>query len=115
MFQPRKIILEPYWWSKYEKKDIPQSWTNPHLESVFDKASPDKQDVVRMAIGMIKEPNTQKKTAKFYELIEALKRYDIYIDMTPQQFFSGGQKYTKIMIAAVMEVFTPTGIYSRGY
>lgn len=111
---PRKVELEPNWWSKYGKKDIPQSWINPHFEAVYNQASPDKQDVAKMAIGVLKEPNIRKKTAMFYEMIEALQRYDVYIDMTPQQLFYGGRKYRIIILAAVMEVFHPSGLYSRG-
>ncbi len=115
MFPQREVVLEPDWWAKYTEKDIPQSWVNPHFMAVYDQASPDKQDVAKMAVGVLRELNTRKRIAKFYVLIENLKRYDVYIDMTPQQAFSGNPKYMKILMAAVMEVFTPTGIYSRGY
>ena len=113
MFPQKPVVLEPFWWSKYEEKDVPSSWVNPHFLSVYNQASSDKQDVGRMAVGVLREPNTRKKTAMFYELIEAFKRYDVYIDMTPQQLFYGGQKYQKIVMAAVMEVFTNTGLYAK--
>lgn len=115
MFPQREVVLEPNWWSKYGKKDIPQSWINPHFEAVFDQAPPGKQDVARMAVGVFKEPNIRKKTAKLDVLMETLRSYDVYIEVTPKQVFYGGRKYTNIIMAAVMEVFTPTGIYSRGY
>lgn len=116
MFPQREVVLEPGWWSKYGKKDVPQSWINPHFEAVYDQASPGEQDIAKMAVGMMREPNTRRKTAKFYVLVEALKRYDVHIDfMTPQQAFYGGRKSMNIITAAVMEVFTPTGLYSREY
>lgn len=115
MFPQREVVLEPDWWAKYTEKDVPQSWVNPHFMAVYDQASPDKQDVAKMAVGVLREPNTRKRTAKFDVLIKALEYQDVYIDVTPQQLFFGGQKYMKILMAAVMEVFTPTGIYSRGY
>ena len=110
----KPVVLEPYWWSKYTKADLPRTWINPHFESVYDKAPTDQQDVAKMAVGVLREPNSRKKTAKFDVLIEALKQHDVYIDVTFKQFIYGGQKYMRIMTAAVMEVFTPTGIYSRG-
>ncbi len=107
-----EVVLEPGWWEKYGKKDLPQSWLNPHFEAVYDQASPEKQAVAKMAIGMQKEFSTRRKVAKFNALMDALSRFDVYPPITAQEAFSGNQRYTKIMMAAVMEVFTPTGLYS---
>lgn len=104
--------LESNWWAKYQLKDAPVTWINPHFESIWMQASPDKQDIARMAIGVMREINYRKKAAKYACLKEQLERQGIYTGVSIEQFMRGGVKTSQIMVAAIMEVFTPTGLYS---
>lgn len=105
--------LEPNWWSRYTLEDAPASWVNPHLEFIWRQASPDKQDIALMVVGALKEQNYHKKAAKYAYLKKQLEKYDVFIDVVPEQFIRGEIKALQTVAAAVMEIYTPTGLYSR--
>ncbi len=105
--------LESNWWSKYSFKDIPEELKNPHFKSVFDQSPKDKQAIAMMAVGAYREQNDTKKAAKYQYLKEQMESYGVFINVTPQQFLSGEMKYLQIIGAAIMEIFTPSGLYSK--
>lgn len=108
-----EVVLEPYWYKKYELKDAPAQWVNPHLEAVWNMGTEEQRDVGRMAIGVLMEPDTFKRSAKFNQLAQELERRDIYTGLTFGKLTYRGLEVDNIMVAAIMEVFTPTGVLSR--
>lgn len=108
-----EVKLEPNWWVKYQLKDAPVAWMNPHFKYIWNHAPLDRQDVGKMSIGVHREFNTRKKIAKFNVLKDELERYDVYIPITAEQYVRGGQKAAQILASAVMEVFSFTGMYSK--
>ncbi|KKK53356.1 hypothetical protein LCGC14_3095610, partial [marine sediment metagenome] len=113
--QAKEVVLEPYWWSDYQFKDVPSILRNPHLESMYKQASLDKQAIVKMAVGAFREQNTRRKTAKYLYLKTQMENYDVYIDITPKQFLSGRMEYLQVIAAGIMETFTPSGLYPQRY
>ncbi len=113
--QVKEVVLEPYWWSKYQFKDVPSILRNPHLESMYKQASPDKQAIVQMAVGAFRDPNTRQKIAKYEYLKKQMENYDVYIDVTPKQFLTGRMEYLQVIAAGIMETFTPSGLYPERY
>ena len=113
MFTQKPIILPAGWWSKYTLKDAPVNWINPHFVYIWDHSPLDRQNVGKMGIGVYREPNMQRKQAKFDVLKRELEKYDVYIPITYKQLIMGGQKAYDIFASAVMEVFSYTGMYGN--
>lgn len=108
------VILEQNWWGKYQLKDFPASWMNPHFEYIWNHAPYDRKEIGKMAIGIVREPSLKRKIAMFNVLKNELMRYDVYIPLTARELLSGSQKAIKILASAVMEVFSHTGMYGSG-
>lgn len=108
------IVLESNWWEKYQLKDAPLVWMNPHFEYIWNHAPHDRQDAARMGIGVYREFNVRKKIAKFNQMKAKLEEYDVFIPITAEEYVRGGNKEAQILASAVMEVFSYTGMYSGG-
>ena len=106
--------MESNWWARYSYKDFPPIWQNPHMVYIWDHAPPDRRDAGKMAIGVIKEFNTARRKAKYNELKRRLEGFDVFIPMTAEEFVRGKPGATQVLTAAVMEVFSHTGMYSGG-
>lgn len=104
----REAKLDPNWWMKYDFKDVPIQFKNPHLESVWYKGSDQARMVGKMACGMAKELNPRIRQRKADILRESLKSVGIYMPNVPFNL-----RNFNIYVAAVMEAFTNTGIYDR--
>lgn len=108
-----EVKLEPNWWMKYQLKDFPAIWMNPHFEYIWKHAPPDRQDVGRMGVGTYKEFNIRKRMAKFNQTKAELEKYDVFIPLTAEEYVRGGVKAAQILASAIMEVFSHTGMYSK--
>jgi len=107
------VQIPSYWYSKYQLKDVPGNWMNPHFVHVWDISGEDKRDVTRMAIGTIYETSIYKKIVKFNETKAALEKYDVYLPIDASDLLHGGDKAMKVAIAGIMDMFTPTGLYPK--
>ena len=108
--------LPDRWWDKYSVKDAPTFWTNPHLMHIWELAPPEKQDITLMTIGVLKEQSTKRKIAMYEYTNREFEKYGVYVKLDPRKLnlgMFGHNEETQIFIAAMMEVFTPTGLYSK--
>ena len=108
-----EVVLDLCWYKKYELKDAPEQWVNPHLEAVWNMGTEEQRDIGRMAIGVLMEPDTFKRSAKFNQLEQELERRNIYTGLTFGKLTYRGLEVDNMMAAAIMEVFTQTGVLSR--
>lgn len=110
--------LLPNWWEKYSLSDAPKYLRNPHFDSIWNKASPDKQKVALIGFGVVKEPNLRVREAKLAELQEVFRSFDVWVNLDARKLYLGGifTDFNELqkLAAAIMEVYTPTGLYSRG-
>lgn len=111
--EERGMVLEPEWWAGYQFRDVPSILNNPHFESVWGQAPPDKQQFVLMAVGTFREQNVRRKAMKYEYFNRQMEQYGVYTGVTTQQFLTGNMKYFQIIAAGIMEVFTPTGLYTE--
>jgi len=109
-----QLELEDYWWEKYSLKDAPSYMVNPHFESIWNQASIEKQKIALMGIGILREPNIRKREAKYNQLSGEMVEFNVYMPMSFKKFRMGGTTTFQIYASAIMEVYTPSGLYSLG-
>ncbi len=112
----KSIELEPRWWSSITLDDAPKRWLNPHMRSVWEQSTPHKQDIGLMVISIFVEVNPRIRRAKYEYVKREFEAHDIYVDIDIDKALApmfGSISEAQKLVAAMMEVYTPTGLYSK--
>lgn len=68
-----------------------------------------------MTLGMIKEVNIKRKEAMFNALKQRMEEHGVYLPLDFKGYMRGNMRSKQVLIAAVMEVYTPSGLYDKPY
>lgn len=109
----KEYQLPYHWWERYDYQSFPMMYRNMHFLSVWNRATDHQRQVARMAIGFMRTPVSFVAKPMFKELVVEFEREGIYLPFDYIGYRRGRPKTSSVLIAAVMEVFTPTGIFSR--
>lgn len=111
--------LPSLWYAKFTLDQglaafgIPKTLMNPHFMNVIHNAPLEKNILIQMSAGMMREVNPKIRLAKFYAVRKTMEQFGVYMPISMKQLITGGNEAKQIYIAAIMECYTPTGLYNK--